>query len=128
MKNLQKQNGLTMWGWLVILAMVGYIGIQAFAMFTPMIHYNTFKSVLNGMAEDPKNKGASIKTIQASLQKKLDFNGVRGFKAKNKEQFIAEKKRSGTIEVKVLYEQRASLFGPVEMLLVLDETVEIPGK
>lgn len=128
MKTFRKQNGLSMWGWLGVLAMAGIIGIQAFALITPAINYNTMKSVLNSMAVDSKLQGQSIKVIKTSLSKKLSFNDVKGFDPKDKESFQAKKTKSGGYEVTVVYEQKAALFGPLEMLLTLNHTVEIGNR
>lgn len=128
MKTFKKQEGLSMWGWLGVLTMAGLIGIQAFALINPAINYNTAKSVLNAMSVDEKLKGQSVKEIRISLAKKLDFNNVTGLNVKDKEVFVAKKTKSGGYEVTVIFEQKAPLFGPLEMLLTLNHTVEIGNR
>lgn len=126
MKKLNKQAGLTMWGWLVVLSMVGYIGIQAFALITPAINYSTVQSVLDNAAEDQKLKGASAKDVAAAIVKKVQFNGVDDLDVKDKEVFQTKKTKKG-LEVTVKYQQKASFFGPLDLLLTLDHQIFIGG-
>lgn len=126
MKTLKKQNGLTMWGWLVVLTMVGYIGAQAFSLFTPAVNYTTVQSILNNAVEDPKLKGAKPKVVAASILKKVKFNGVDDFDVKDSKTFQMKKTKKG-LQVIVKYEQKANFFGPLGLLLTLDHEVLIGG-
>lgn len=124
MKTLKKQNGLTMWGWLVVLTMVGFIGMQFFALVGPAINYSKTNSVLDSVAKDASLMGATIKDVKASIIKKLSFNDVNNLDMKNKEVFKIQKSKNGIL-ITVNYEQRAELFGPLDMVLTLNREVEV---
>lgn len=126
MKTLKNQNGMTMWGWLVILTMVGYIGIQGFSLISPVINYTTVKSVLDNAAEDQKLKGLPAKTVASLILKRVNFNGVKDFDIKDKEAFQIKKTKKG-LEIIVKYKQKASFFGPLDLLLTLDHEILIGG-
>lgn len=123
-KMMKNQAGLSMWGWLVVLVMVGYIGMQAFALFTPFFNYQTVNSILDDVAADRNMLTQKPNAIAGSIKKKADFNNVSNFDIKDKEQFEIVKKKYG-YDIIVNYRQEAPLFGPLSMLLTLNRTVEL---
>lgn len=127
MKLLRKEKGLSVWGIMIVLAMVGYIGMQAFALFTPAFNYKTMMSILDDMEAGQSFIGQPSSAVATSIQKKAGFNNVNGFSVKNKEQFQIKKKKK-VYEVSVSYEQKAHLFGPLFMSLDLKRTIEIKHK
>ncbi len=125
---LQRQAGLTMWGWLVVLAMVGFIAMQGFAIMPAAANYITLKSILDELSSETALQGKSKKEIIATIQKRADFNNVGGFSAKDPAQCQLTKIRNGGYKVQVVYEQQAHLFGPVGLVLTLEHGVDSVGR
>lgn len=121
MKTLKKQNGLTMWGWLVILCMVGFIGMQFFTLIQPVIGYKTMEKIVDDLSADASLKNK--KDILERLTKRAQLD-VREFKV-DKNSVKVNKVKGGGFKVNVLWEQRVDFIWDIDFILTLDKEVEV---
>ena len=122
MISMKKQRGMTAVGWILVLMLIVVFTIVGLKLI-PM-YLDTFKvtSSLESLVDDPKAKGRPAIEIRKLLLKRLDINMVTDVSAQD---ITISRTRSG-ITVEVDYEARRSLFGNLYMVIVYNESVEIP--
>ena len=122
MRSMKKQRGMTAVGWLLVLVLIvvfTIVGLKLIPMY--MDSYKVTAS-LESLVDDPKAKGRPAVEIRKLLMKRLDINMVSDVSAQD---VSISRTRSGII-VEVDYEARRSLFGNLFMVVVYNESVEIP--
>lgn len=123
MKTLKKQNGLTMWGWLVVLCMVGFIGMQFFTLIEPVINYKTLEKIVTDLGEDTTLKAKGKRGIIDKIQKRAQLD-LRSFKV-DKNSVKVEKIKGGKMRVTVFWEQRTDFIWDLDFVLTFDKSVEV---
>lgn len=86
--NSKYQSGATMWGWLSIFMMVGFIGMMAFQVVPIYAEHRTVRSVLQGVVNEDDFKLMAKSKILSTISSRLRINNVRSidydsFKVKN---------------------------------------------
>jgi hypothetical protein len=124
MKTLKKQSGLTMWGWLVVLSMVGLLGYAFMALYTPISNYVIFESIVNDkLIANTALRDAKKKEIEMVMIKNTGFNKVP-FDL-NKETFIIKDVRGKGKTAKILFDQRVDFIWEIDFVVSYDKTVEV---
>lgn len=121
--NFHRQRGLTIWGWLYVLATLGVIlmvGIKA----TP-IYLNNYdiRGTLEWAANQPELRNASTFDIQRRIQRRFDSGYVSNIKGTD----IKVKRISNGRRLSVTYEVREPLFGNVTLLFHFEESAVLPN-
>lgn len=122
MRSMKKQKGMTAVGWLLVLVLIVVFTIVGLKLI-PM-YMDTYKvtASLESLVDDPKAKGRPAVEIRRLLMKRLDINMVSDVSAQD----VSISRTRGGIIVEVDYEARRSLFGNLFMVVVYNESVEIP--
>ncbi len=124
MKTLKKQNGLTMWGWLVVLSMVGIIGYAVMALYTPITNYVIFESIVNDkLVANTALKDAKKKEIEKVLVKNTAFNKVPF--SPDKENLVIKDTRGKGKTADILFEQRVHFIWDIYFVVSYNKTVKI---
>jgi hypothetical protein len=106
----KRQAGLTMWGWLVVLALIAFFTKVALAIY-PML-YNQYKITahLKVVATDPATKDLAPADIIRTLMSRFSIDNVEHVAAKNIK--ITEDARGGKT-IAIPYEARVPFYGPI---------------
>jgi len=118
--NLRQQNGATMWSWLAIVGMVGFISMQAFKVVPIYFEHRIIRSTLQDLVNSPEFENMSGKTIISTIQSRLSINNVRSVDSKA---FKSMRDRTGEKYILIQYEQRASIMSNLSALVEFNEEI-----
>ena len=113
-KSLQSQQGLTLISWIFILIIVAFCGLFAFRV-VPMYSENVY--VVNALKSLAQPGMAVSEMSDSEIKKKLmDYYMVNNVRSEGP-QNIAINRKSKSILVSIDYENRANLFGNIDVVM-----------
>jgi len=118
--NIKRQNGATMWGWLAVIGMVGFIAMQAFKVVPIYFEHRIIRAALQDLVDSREFENMSNKTVNSTLQSRLSINNVRGIDTKA---FKTMRDRSGEKYILIQYEQRASIISNLSAIVEFNEEI-----
>ena len=106
-RSRRSQQGVSAAGWLIVIAIFGFLVITFFKVFP--FYYDNFKlkSALEALAQDTEIDPKSKREIWDSLQKRLFINEVRTIKRED----VSMQRKDGVTTVTVTYEVSDSYVG-----------------
>ncbi len=107
--NLQRQQGVSLTGLIMILMVMGFVALLA-AQVVPS--YSEYRSVIKAI-DVAKTTGTTVQEIQSSFGKQADVQYITSIKASDLE--IA--KVNGEFEISFEYDKKIPLVGPASLLL-----------
>ncbi|MES1944360.1 hypothetical protein PC39_09600 [Salinisphaera sp. PC39] len=117
-----RQRGLTLWGWLYVLATLGVIlmvGIKAVPIY--MNNYD-IRSTLQWASSQPELRDAPAFEIQERIQRRFDSGYVDNISGRD----IKVERVDNGRRLSVEYEVREPLFANLTLLFEFHETAVIP--
>ncbi len=120
MKTLKMQQGMSLWGWLLVLVIAGFFLLCAFKIIPLYAENRYIVSALKTLAEP----GSSLETMtDAEIKKRLSnfymINNVRSPGSNN----IVISRDARRVLVTIDYEARVTLFDDLPLLRTLDVVV-----
>jgi hypothetical protein len=123
MLNHNKQNGMTIWGVLIVASLCIMITILFFKLLPPYMEYGKVKTALENVARQPNAANMEKGEISAALERRFDIDDVKNVDLKKN--LFVEKKPTGTT-IRIAYERRVPIAYNVTALIEFDHTVT-PG-
>jgi hypothetical protein len=118
--NVQRQRGLTLVGFLIVLCMVLFFAYGAMRIAPMYLEYNALVNAMNGLKNDPMAKTYQPQEIKRRIEDSLwvsyASNNIR------KEHMRISKKTDG-INVRVAYEIREPFLGNIDIIGSFENTV-----
>jgi len=118
--NLRKSKGLTLIGFVIVLAVVlffAYAGMRVIPMY---LEYQALISAMDKLKNDPAAKSMSPWKIKDSIQRSLWVS----YASNNiKNDHIRISKKTDGINVRVAYEVREDFLGNIDIVASFDRTV-----
>ena len=118
--NIRKENGLTLIGFLIALAVVlffAYAGMRVVPMY---LEYHALGNALSKLENDPAASKMSAQKIKQSIQSSL----WASYASNNiKPEHIRISKKSGGVNVRVAYEIRKPFLGNIDIIGSFDKSV-----
>ncbi len=128
MKHIDKQNGLTLLGFLIVVALVCFfvlVGLKLFPLYNEKFGVD---QSLKSVANQPEAAKMSERDVHKYFMRAANINGLSRFKEKNIDDYLsANKIGERPREMRMQYEARTNLFGNLDVVLVYDRTVELGG-
>ena len=119
---MKKQKGLTMLGWLMILAIVIFNGVIALNVVPVYINDHSVKSVMRNLEMDTTIRDKSAKALKEIINKRLRINNVYTVSKEN----VSIKKIKGAYHVTINYEPRGKLVGNLDYIVTFRHQAKIP--
>lgn len=119
-----RQKGLTMISWVIIIAFLAFQGMVALKIAPVYFNDATISSVLKGMESDPSLAGQAPKELVGLLIKRLKVNNVYSL---NKEDVKVKKTRSHYI-LMITYEPRGNVVGSLDYIMTFNHEARIPTR
>jgi hypothetical protein len=119
---MRRQQGMTLLGFVIVLAVVGlfaYIGFKLFPMYQ---EYYAVKTALKSLAEEPDIGNTDPARIQQMLLRRLDISYAESVK---KEHVKIERGDGGWV-VTVQYEVRKPMIGNLDVVGKFNATQKMP--
>lgn len=118
-----RQRGLTLWGWLYILATLGamlMVGIKAVPIY---LNNYDIRSTLEWATNQPELRSAPVIEIRKRIQRRFDSGYVDNIKGRD----IKVTRVKGGRRLSVEYEVHEHLYGNVTLLFKFRESAVIPS-
>lgn len=123
MSNLHtKQKGLTLIGWIFVLAVGLFFLLLALSIMPSYIRYQTIASVMDTMVDEAAFSKASPKKIKGSFERRIDINGVYDFDMTT---LTVTRSMKGMMEMTLEYQDLKPMVGNVEALITFKKTVQL---
>lgn len=115
----RKQAGMTMIGWLVVIALIAFF-VRIVTIVYPIL-YNQFKvtSQINELVADPETAKLTPKEIYTKITRRFEIDNVDSVGDKQLKVTYNEETRKTLIEVN--YEVRTQFWGPIYIVGVFNE-------
>ena len=125
-----RQQGFTVWQWLVILAVAGFLLTVAFRVGPAYITNYSVQSTVKSLQNEPELATKSTQDLRLAVERKFDVNRIDVMQAvcryKDKPCLKIEKTKSH-VKIDANYEARVHVLGNVDAVVVFsDNYVEIP--
>ena len=124
MMNLaSRQKGMTTIGWVLIFMLIAVVTLITLKILPIYLDGFAVKSALASLENEHNIGKQSHSKIKQILLKRLDVNMVNDV---TKDDIYIDKVK-GTITIEVDYEVRENLAGNLDVVVVFNETVEVPS-
>lgn len=126
---LGRQRGLTFIGFLFACALVGFFALVIMKLYP--LYYESFKvsAAMEAIAKLPDIGQKTKQDIETAMLKNFEISQVDRFTGRNIKEYLKVKRNSDgrSRTMTMTYEDRASLFGNLDIVLKFDESKSIPG-
>ena len=119
-KQFSNQNGATMWGWLAILIMIGFITMLAFKVVPIYFEHRIVKSMVQEIVDSREFENMSNRQIMSTLSKRMTINNVRSI---TRDVFIPSRDRTGEKFIKIEYSQKVNIMGTLSAIAEFNEEI-----
>ncbi len=118
--NRKYQNGATMWGWLTIMFMAGFLAMLAFKVVPIYFEHRIVRAALQDIVDGREFVNMSNKSILRSIQSRMTINNVRTISPKA---FKAMRDRTGDKYILVKYDVKVSIMSNLSAVVEFNEEV-----
>ncbi|TFW27413.1 DUF4845 domain-containing protein [Duganella callida] len=116
---MKRQNGISLVGLIVVLAVLGFLGVLAMKIIPT---YTEYRAIQNAIVT-AKNTGGSV----LEMQKSFDANATAGYISSINSRDLMFEKVDGQTEISFAYEKKIPLVGPASLLLEYEGTTAKGG-
>lgn len=121
MSRLRAQSGITLMGFIIVLAVVGFFAFLAMKLFPVYQEYYAVVSDMNGISAEAGSSNWSPAEIRQRLDRRFNVSYVESVKP---EHIIVDTK-NGNLQIK--YEVRRELMYNLDFVAKFDKTVKLKG-
>lgn len=119
MNRLSKQKGMTVIGWIFVLALIAFFSLITMKIVPMYSEYFNVVAALEAVGKELKRGPMSKSEILASIERRFQINYVQ--KVTRKDIKITKTGRRKTVTAK--YEARENLFGNIDIVIRFEKTV-----
>ena len=123
MKTRRQQQGMTMWGMLMIAIIAAFFALLGLKLFPPYMTNMKVKSVLSGIAEQAANTPMSNLEVLEGLNKRFQIDDLDR-KIVLKDVVSFEKEGRARI-VRIAYDDITPIFANIYVLIEFDNSAEV---
>ena len=121
---MNKQKGLTLISWLVVIAFVGFNGLMALNVAPVYMTDSSIKSMMANLELDSNVRGMDARKLKETVIKRLKINNVYDIKKEN----ITVAKGRGVYVVTIEYEPRGRLVGNLDYIVSFKHEARVQTK
>lgn len=118
-----RQTGMTMIGWLILLAILGFFALAGLRLMPAYLEYMSVVSAVGGVAEE-STLDSTPGQIRESIRRRFVVNDVSTINERD----IQIKRDDGEMFLVVDYEARRPLIANIEALVVFNRRFEVRGR
>ena len=116
-----KQQGVTVTGLIVAMAVIGLVLVFALRMIPAYIEYNAIKTAI----VKTKAEGGTVRAMQAAFDRNTSINDVEA--VRGRDLIFTRSDGDGDLEISFDYEKRLPLAGNVSILIAFSGTTDPSG-
>ena len=113
MYSIKQQQGMTFWGWLVILSILGIAVLVGVKLAPKYLDFYSVKSLLDQVAQQDFDGTPKKREVWSSISKHLDVNYIEYIK----QEHLAVKQQKDGTHLILDYEVREPIMGNVDVVL-----------
>lgn len=117
-----RQQGITLIGFLVVLAVLGFFAFMAMRLFPVYSEWYSVVSAMKGLAKEPGISAMSPDQIRSRFDRRLYTSYVESVKPNN----VRITTQNGP-QIRVRYEVRRPFLGNLEFVATFDRTEKLTG-
>lgn len=121
MQTAQKQKGMTLIGWLLILLIIAVVATVALKLIPVYLDGYKVYQTLSSIAEDSSSGSKSVKELRKMIDRRFDINMVNDASSQD----VTISKQGGVTIIEVEYEARRQMFGNLHAVVVFEKRVEL---
>ncbi len=118
--NTQYQKGATMWGWLSVVTMIGFITMLAFKVVPIYFEHRIVRAALQDVVDSREFVNMSNKGILRTIESRLTINNVRSISSAA---FKAARDRTGDKYILVNYQQKVLIMSNLSAVVEFNEEI-----
>lgn len=121
MQNINRQRGMTVTGWLVVVLIIGIFAAVGMKIGPVYLQNYTVKNILESLKDEPLITQKTPGMVTNMIMRRLDINGVYDLSKKN----ITIKKSPGIMQVSIDYNVQKQIIGNLEALMTFSDKIEL---
>ena len=122
MRFARAQKGMSLLGWMVVLALVAFFASTGFKMFPHYMDYMAIEGMITKVETEPTLGVTTVRDFYEHVQKGMTVNGIRDL---NPEDIMEIKQENGVFVVHLQYEKREHLIENLDLVASFDKEFRI---
>jgi hypothetical protein len=118
----RSQKGLSLLGWMVVLALVAFLASAVFKMFPHYMEYMAIEKIIASADLDAGQDMSSPGAIYSHISRGLEVNGIRDFDTQDA---VDIKQDGGVFLVHLKYERREALIQNLDLVARFEKEFRI---
>lgn len=121
----RSQKGLSLLGWMVVLALVAFFASTGFKMFPHYMDYMAIEKMITKVEADPTSEVTTIRDFYDHIEKGMKINGIRDI---DLAEAVQIKQENGEFLVHLKYERREHLIENLDLVASFDKEFRIKAQ
>jgi len=117
-----KQNGMTIWGLMIVAAVFVFFVLLFFKLFPSYMEHAKVKTALENISRQPDTKDMEKAQIKAAFERRFDIEDVSNIDL-NKNLFV--EKKPGSMTIRIAYERKVPIAYNVSALIEFDDSAQV---
>lgn len=130
-KGIYHQHGITMWGFLFVLAFIAIVVLFTLRAFPLYNEKFQVVSAMNSVASRPDSAGYTLRQIQESFYKQITVTNIERFTSNNLKDYVfleKTKKKGEPNFMRVKYTASNKLFADLYLTVEFDRSLPLNGQ
>jgi hypothetical protein len=119
----QRQRGLGLWGWIFVLAIIGFAALVTLKLVPIYLSELSIQRVVKNTADDPGNGGQPLPELRKSMRTRWDVEGITTLRVED----VKLVKTPGGRALSYDYEARTELFYNISLVVHFQEQFPLKG-
>lgn len=119
---MHSQKGMSLLGWLMVLALVAFFASTAFKMLPHYMDYMAMEKMITEVEKDPSLEISTVNAFYEHMQKGMQVNSIREIKLK---EAVKIKLEGGDFQVHLQYEKREPLIQNLDLVARFDKEFRV---
>lgn len=124
MQTRRQQQGMTMIGWILVAAVVGFLATFGLKLIPMYLQQSKVDNVLQAVQKDFEAGGANPRTVRESVATKFAVNDIRAIKSTD---VIVRTNDQGQLVAGFQFEQRSNFMANIDLVMTYENFVEVKG-
>lgn len=116
------QKGMSLLGWLMVLALVAFFASTAFKMLPHYMDYMAMEKMITEVEKDPSLEISTVNAFYEHMQKGMQVNNIRDI---NLKEAVTIKLEDRDFQVHLSYEKRESLIQNLDLVARFDKEFRV---
>ncbi len=122
MRSMAQQKGMTAIGWLFVLVLIVFLSLIPIKIVPLYLNAYKITSALSSLKADQMARGKQPHELRTLLLRRLDIDSLTDIKAQD----IIITRQKDSYLVQVDYQIKQQLFGNMYVVVIFDESAEVP--